>query len=54
MRTDQTQHSKTFRKAFRLIEGGKKVSLACRKNIADAWLAIIGAHNTANDNIVRT
>lgn len=49
---DQTQHSKTFRKALRLIQGGHKNVDTCRKNIADAWLAIIDAHNTANDNEV--
>ncbi len=54
MTMDQKQHSKTLRKALRLIHGGYKTADTCRRNIGDAWLAIIDAHSTANDNVIRT
>lgn len=47
---DQTPPSKTFRKALKLIEGGHRAASVCRKNVADGWHLVVGAHLTANDN----
>lgn len=49
MTMDHTQHSRAYKKALRLIEGGKAIAEACRNNIAAAERILAAA----NDNVAR-